>query len=186
MRPAGAVGKALTAGTLVLLLALCLGCASADEDSLGTGASCSSAIAEPGGGPAASRTSVTLLRVVDGDTIWVRMPDGAEEKVRYIGIDTPELAMGSADAEYLAGEAAARNAQLLAAGDIELELDVEERDPYDRLLAYVWAGGVLVNEQLVLNGYARARDYPPNLRRQPQLRLAEDKAREAHLGIWAR
>jgi micrococcal nuclease len=142
-------------------------------------------VTEPGGTGPVSPIQVTLLRVVDGDTIRVRMPDGMEERVRYIGIDAPEVAHSDADAEYLGDEATDRNARLLDSESLDLELDVEERDPYGRLLAYVWAGGLLVNEQLVLDGYARARDYPPNLRRQPQLREAERKARAAEVGLWA-
>jgi endonuclease YncB( thermonuclease family) len=132
-----------------------------------------------------SRVEVGLLRVVDGDTIWVRMPDGTEEKVRYIGIDAPEVAHQGTRAEFLGEEASARNALLLGSDRLSLELDVEERDPYGRLLAYVWAGEVFVNERLVLDGYARAHDYPPNVSRQPQLREAERKAKAAQVGLWA-
>ena len=131
-----------------------------------------------------SRIEVGLLRVVDGDTIWVRMPDGTEEKVRYIGIDAPEVAHEGTRAEYLGEEASARNALLLGSDRLSLELDVEERDPYGRLLAYVWAGETLANERLVLEGYARAHDYPPNLSRQSRLREAERKAKAAHVGLW--
>jgi micrococcal nuclease len=132
-----------------------------------------------------SRVEVGLLRVVDGDTIWVRMPDGTEEKVRYIGIDAPEVAHEGTRADYLGEEASARNALLLGSDPLSLELDVEKRDPYGRLLAYVWAGEVFVNERLVLDGYARAHDYPPNLSRQPRLREAERKAKAAQVGLWA-
>jgi len=131
-----------------------------------------------------SRVEVGLLRVVDGDTIWVRMPDGTEEKVRYIGIDAPEVAHEGTRAEYLGEEASARNLLLLGSDRLSLELDVEERDPYGRLLAYVWAGETLANERLVLEGYARAHDYPPNLSRQSRLREAERKAKAAHVGLW--
>ncbi len=144
------------------------------------GFGCSSDTATP-----PSRIEVSLLRVVDGDTIWVRMPDGTEEKVRYIGIDAPEVAHEGTRAEYLGEEASARNARLLGSDRVSLELDVEERDPYGRLLAYVWAGEVFVNERLVLDGYAQAHDYPPNLSRQPQLREAERKAKAAQVGLWA-
>ncbi len=61
---------------------------------------------------------------------------------------------------------------------------MDERDDFGRLLAYVWAGEVLVNERMVLDGYARARNYPPNLTRQQQLWDAHDKAREAGVGVW--
>ncbi len=112
---------------------------------------------------ASAGATFTLLEVVDGDTIWVRMADGTEEKVRYIGIDCPELPHEDTRGEYLGPEAKARNAELLRSGPLRLQTDVEERDEYGRLLAYVWASGVFVNERLVLEGYAWAHNYPPNL-----------------------
>jgi micrococcal nuclease len=133
-----------------------------------------------------SSREVTLLEVVDGDTIWVRLADGTEEKVRYIGIDAPEVAHVDSPGEYL-GEAATRhNALVLESGPLRLETDVEERDDFGRLLAYVWAGEVFVNERMVLDGYARAHDYPPNVSRREQLWAAHDSARAAGVGIWAR
>ncbi len=188
VRRLGPAMRALVVAALVLALSLGCGCGPSGKDaSQGTGATALGApvSSEPGGAPPASSIQVTLVRVVDGDTIWVRMPDGKEEKVRYIGIDAPEVANGATGAEYLGDQATARNARLLGSGSLELELDAEERDPYGRLLAYVWAGGLLVNEELVLEGYARARDYPPNLSRQPQLRAAERSARAAQVGLWA-
>jgi micrococcal nuclease len=127
----------------------------------------------------------TLAQVVDGDTIWVLLADGSEEKVRYIGIDAPELAHEDSPGEYLGDEAAAHNAALLQSGPLRLETDVEERDEFGRLLAYVWAGEVFVNRQMVLDGYAWAHEYPPNLSRQEELWSAHDQAREARVGIWA-
>jgi micrococcal nuclease len=126
-----------------------------------------------------------LVDVVDGDTIRVYMPDGREEKVRYIGLDAPEMAHEDSPGEYLGAEAAIHNAELLAVGELVLETDIEVRDDFGRLLAYVWADDVFVNERMILDGYARARDYPPNLSRQDQLWEANDKARAAGVGIWA-
>ena len=167
-----------------------------------TGCSCGiaptgpSATAAPGAtvdaGPAigtatpVSGVEVTLLSVVDGDTIRVRMPGGREERVRYIGIDAPEVAHSDSAAEYLGDEATAHNKGLLASGPLRLETDVDERDDFGRLLAYVWAGEVFVNERMVRDGYARARNYPPNLSRQDQLWDAHDEARKAGIGIWAK
>jgi micrococcal nuclease len=128
---------------------------------------------------------LTLLEVVDGDTIWIRMPDGSHEKVRYIGIDAPEIAHEDSPGEYLGEEASTHNAELLASGPLSLETDIEERDEYGRLLAYVYAGDVFVNERMVLDGYAWAHDYPPNLSLQEQLWAAHDEARAAGRGVWA-
>jgi micrococcal nuclease len=144
----------------------------------------------PTDGPAATDDTatadveVTLVEVVDGDTIWVRMPDGSEEKVRYIGIDAPEVPHESSAGEYLGEEATAHNTELLASSPLRLETDVEQRDEFGRLLAYVWAGGVFVNERMVLDGYAWAHNYPPNLTRQDELWAAHDQARAAGVGVW--
>jgi micrococcal nuclease len=141
--------------------------------------------APPAIGTGASGEAVSLLAVVDGDTIHVRMPDGGEEKVRYIGIDAPEVAHEGSPGEYLGDEATAHNAELLTSGPLRLQTDVEKRDEYGRLLAYVWAGEVFVNERMVLDGYAWAHNYPPNLTLQEQLWAAHDQARAAGIGIWA-
>jgi micrococcal nuclease len=138
----------------------------------------------PGETAPASAAEATLLQVLDGDTILVRMADGTEEKVRYIGIDAPEIAHADSAGEYLGDEATAHNAELLALGPLRLQTDVDERDDFGRLLAYVWAGGIFINERMVADGYARAHDYPPNLTRQNQLWYAHDAAREAGIGIW--
>jgi micrococcal nuclease len=129
-------------------------------------------------------TAVTLVEVVDGDTIWVRMPDGHREKVRYIGMDAPEVAQDDSRGEYLGEEATLHNTQLLEGGALRLETDVDQRDGYGRLLAYVWAGEVFVNERMVLDGYAWAHNYAPNLSRQDQLWEAHDRARAAGVGVW--
>ena len=104
VRQMGPASKALAIAALVLALSLSSGCGPSGEDpSQGTGATTIGApvSSEPGGTSPASTIEVSLLRVVDGDTIWVRMPDGTEEKVRYIGIDAPEVASGATGAEYL-------------------------------------------------------------------------------------
>ena len=117
------------------------------------------------------------MRIVDGDTLVVSL-GGAEQTVRLIGIDAPEAG------ECSAGRAAERLAEL-AAGRVHLETDSEERDRHGRLLAYLWADGVLVNEAMAAEGLALARSYPPNTARQAALRTAEDAARRAGLGLWA-
>jgi micrococcal nuclease len=101
-------------------------------------------------------------------------------------MDAPELAHADSAGEYLGREAASHNAELLQAGPVLLETDVDERDDYGRLLAYVWAGDVFVNVQMVRDGYARAHDYPPNLAHQDELWQANDSACEAGIGIWSK
>lgn len=136
--------------------------------------------------PGVGVIEAVLVKVIDGDTIRVRMPGGAVRKVRYIGIDAPEVARGDSPGEYLGDEATAHNSALLRSGPLRMETDVDEWDDFGRLLAYVWAGDVFVNERMVSDGYARARNYPPNLARQDRLWEAHDKARAAGIGIWDR
>jgi micrococcal nuclease len=127
----------------------------------------------------------SLVRVVDGDTILVRMPNGRREWVRYTGIDTPELAREGEPAEPFAEEATARNSELLGPGPLHLELDVEERDRHGRLLAYVWAGGEMVNLRLVREGYAVVLTIAPNVRYTEKFMDSQMKARLEGLGLWS-
>lgn len=128
---------------------------------------------------------MTLVRVVDGDTIVIKMPDGSQEKLRYIGIDAPESVQPEQPVEYLGKEASLHNASLLDSGSLRISFDIERYDEYGRMLAYVWAGSVFLNGQMVRDGYARAKDYPPNMRYQEFLTRAEQEARDARVGLWA-
>ena len=98
-----------------------------------------------------------VLRVVDGDTIRVRLDGGRTERVRYIGVDTPESVKPGTAVQCFAKRAAAANAALVAGRSVRLVGDVEQRDRYGRLLAYVYRepDGAFVNAQLVRDGYAR-------------------------------
>jgi len=78
------------------------------------------------------------VKVYDGDTIEVILPDGSKKKVRYLGIDTPELHHPQRGEEELGKIAAAFNAQLVMKKAIILEVDVQPYDRYGRLLAWVW------------------------------------------------
>lgn len=104
-----------------------------------------------------------VVRVLDGDTIEVEL-GGERERVRYIGIDTPEMGDERPEIRALAFEARRANARLVEGRRVRLELDVEKRDRYGRLLAYVWVGDTLVNEALVRAGYAAPYTFPPNVR----------------------
>jgi micrococcal nuclease len=131
----------------------------------------------------------TVVHVDDGDTIDVRIGDHVE-RVRYIGVDAPEIgheARGGRPARRGApgGVAAARvNAALVGGHTVRLELDAEERDRYGRLLAYVWSGERMVNAELVARGYARTMPIPPNLRYASRLAALEADARATHRGLW--
>lgn len=64
-------------------------------------------------------------------------------------------------------------------------MDMSERDPYSRLLAYVYLGDEMVNEMLIAEGLARVAVYPPNVKYVDQFRAIEKKAKSAKLGIWS-
>ena len=127
----------------------------------------------------------TVVRVVDGDTIHVRI--GARvEKVRYIGVNTPEVHHPTKGEEPGGREAAEVNRRLVEGQAVRLELDVQERDRYGRLLAYVWIGDLMINAELVRLGYAQVMTIPPNVRYQEVFLKLQREAREAGRGLWRR
>lgn len=124
------------------------------------------------------REVATLLQIVDGDTISVRI-DGQNYNVRYIGMDTPESGQPGGYA------ATQRNYQLVFGKELLLVKDTSETDRFDRLLRYVIAGDVFVNEQLVRDGLAIAKDYPPDSACRIQLTQAQAQAKADKVGQWA-
>lgn len=127
----------------------------------------------------------TVVRVVDGDTIHVQLGERVE-KVRYIGVNTPEVHHPTKGEEPGGREAAEVNRSLVQGKTVRLEIDVRERDRYGRLLAYVWVGDVMINAELVRLGYAQVMTIPPNVRYQEMLLKLQREAREAGRGLWRR
>jgi micrococcal nuclease len=135
------------------------------------------------GSAAAVELRATVERVVDGDTIRVRI--GREvHRVRYIGVNAPELRHPTRGLEAGARDATDVNRRLLGDGPIRLDLDVRTRDRSGRLLAYVYAGGVMVNAELVRRGYAQVMTVPPNVKHERLFRDLEREARAAGRGLW--
>lgn len=126
----------------------------------------------------------TVVRVIDGDTIVVQLA-GREQRVRYIGVNTPEI---SGPRQPFGPEAAARNRELVGGQRVCLERDVSETDRYGRLLRHPWlADGRLVSEQLVLEGFAQVSTFPPDVKYQESRFLpAQEEARLAGRGLWGR
>src|SRR5437870_9922631 len=127
----------------------------------------------------------TVVRIVDGDTIHVRLADRTE-KVRYIGVNTPEVHHPRKGEEPGGREAAQVNRELVENKHVRLELDVQSRDRYGRLLAYVWIGETMINAELVRLGYAQVMTVPPNVRYQSLVLKLQRDAREAGRGLWKR
>ena len=115
------------------------------------------------------------MSVTDGDTIRA-MVGGTEERIRYIGMDTPERG------RPCFSEATDANRRILSRGKLRLEYDVERRDRYGRLLAYVYAGDTFVNAELVEQGFARRYTVPPNVLHAGTFGRLERAARRAGRG----
>lgn len=177
----GVIAVLLLAAALVAFLAL-------TADPAPPEAAPSGVAGSGGGGPDGPIERAEVLRVVDGDTIVVRIV-GRDERVRYIGLDAPEVANAGAGTPTECGGDAARTAnERLAAGEqIVLERDVSDRDRFGRLLRHVWLeddGWQLIGLELVEAGVVEARSYPPDTRRDREFGAAEDRARDRGAGIW--
>ena len=131
--------------------------------------------------------NATVVRVVDGDTIDVTV-DGTEERVRLIGIDTPETKKEGTPVECFGPEATAFTESLLPPGTpVRLERDIEPRDPYDRLLAYAYRAGdgLFVNLEIVRRGYAQPLTIPPNVAHSAAFVDAARDAEADDAGLWS-
>ena len=126
-------------------------------------------------------------RVIDGDTLVVRLGDRSE-RVRYIGVDTPETVKPNTPVQCFGPAAHDLNAQVLggAGGALRLRFDRELRDRYGRLLAYVYRArdGLFVNAQLVRAGAARTLRIAPNTSHAVDLAALQSSARAARRGLW--
>jgi micrococcal nuclease len=138
-------------------------------------------------GPTGQTTEATVVRVVDGDTIVVAY-GGDQYKVRYIGMDAPETKDPNSPVEFMGPQASTANAALVDGKTVFLEKDVSEVDQYDRLLRYVWlndgAAWTLVNLELVRQGVAIAKSYPPDVRYDALYDAADNDAQLSGLGLY--
>lgn len=140
--------------------------------------------ADPPGDAAAGVGRV--VKVVDGDTIHVQV-GATREKVRYIGVDTPETKHPRKGVECFGQKAADFNAELVAGERVRLVRDIEERDRYGRLLAYVYRvrDGLFVNAELARLGYAQPLSIPPDVRFADRFADLARQAREQGRGLWS-
>ncbi len=120
-------------------------------------------------------------RVIDGDTIVLE----GGERVRYIGIDTPESVHPRRPVEPFAIEAAKLNKNLVEGKRLFILTGVKPKGRYGRTLAYVFAGDVFVNARLVKEGLAREKAHPPNVTFQPLFVTLQDKAEFNRKSIWS-
>jgi micrococcal nuclease len=134
--------------------------------------------------PAGAGGEVLVTKVTDGDTIHVTYLS-RDERVRLIGVDTPEVPWYGGKGECFGVEAGLFSRGRLAGRSVRLAFDTDRRDRYGRLLAYVYVRSELFNLTLVSLGYARADPVAPDTRRAAEFARAEAQARAAGRGLWA-
>jgi len=127
--------------------------------------------------------TVTVTRVVDGDTVEVEL-EGETEDIRYIGVDTPETVEPGAPVDCFGPQASNFNHRLVEGRPVRLVFGVERRDQYGRLLAYVYLGDRFVNAILLRRGLARTLTFPPNDRFAERFERLETGAARAGRGLW--
>ncbi len=115
-----------------------------------------------------------VIQVIDGDTIVIQ----GGHHVRYIGVDAPEKD------EFYYLESKQMNEELGAGKRVRLERDVSDNDKYGRLLRYVYVGDTFVNAEMVKQGCAWAKAYPPDVKYQVYLESVEKEARQLKRGVW--
>ncbi|HET7343810.1 MAG TPA: thermonuclease family protein, partial [Methylomirabilota bacterium] len=140
----------------------------------------------------------SVVRVVDGDTLLVQTADGRRQRLRLIGVDSPETHAGpkldrdaarsgqdTAAIRALGARASRFTRERLAGRAVSVELDVQPVDRYGRLLAYVWVGDELYNAAIVREGYASLMTMPPNVKYRDVFAACYALARDARHGLWA-
>ena len=135
---------------------------------------------------ALTENTYTVVNVVDGDTIDVKLGSGVK-RVRLIGIDTPETVEPGKPVQCFGHEASNKLKSLISGKVVTLEADSSQdnTDKYDRLLRYVFLNGQNINQQMILEGYAREYTYQKPYQYQKEFKQAESQAKAAKKGLWA-
>lgn len=131
---------------------------------------------------APSSQEYKVIDVLDGDTVII--DDAKNSRVRYLGIDTPEISHQDSPGEPMSEEASHFNAKLVEGETVKLEFDEEKYDVYGRILAYVYVDDLLVNEELLKEGLATVLIIPPNNMHSDIIYNAIDQAKANKKGIW--
>jgi endonuclease YncB( thermonuclease family) len=122
-----------------------------------------------------------VVRVIDGDTFEIE----GGERVRLIGVDTPESVKPNAPVECFARESSEYLKNLIEGKTVRLVRDKTDRDRYARLLRYAYLGEVFINEQIIREGYGEAIAYRPDTRQQVVLDVAESEAQREKKGLFS-
>jgi micrococcal nuclease len=132
---------------------------------------------------------VKVIKIIDGDTIEIE----TGQKVRYIGMDTPELHHPTKGVQCYGKEASIKNSELVEGKLVRLQKDVSETDRYGRLLRYVFlydknatesGSGLFVNKYLVEEGFAVAATFPPDVAFADTFRESQQEAMKNNKGLW--
>ena len=126
------------------------------------------------------KQKVKVLRVIDGDTIEIE----GNIKLRYIGINTPELHDPKRPVECFGQIPSDENKKLVEGKEIYIQRDISETDKYKRLLRYVWVGDLFVNDYLIRQGFAQVSTFPPDVKYIPQFLTAQTEAQNNVRGLW--
>jgi len=126
-------------------------------------------------------TSAKVTYVFDGDTI--ELSGGA--RVRYIGMNAPEIAHPKSRAQCFGKEAADENKKLVLGKTVTLVSDTTDKDAYGRLLRYVYVGNAFINDELVREGYAVAEPVKPNLKYAQEFYTDQESAKKMKRGLWS-
>lgn len=132
-----------------------------------------------------SKPSNQVIKVVDGDTFDVRLVNGKEERVRLLLVDTPETKHPKKPVQPFGPEASTFTEKTLLNNNVKLEYDIEKRDQYGRLLAYVYIDGKMLNEMLLEKGLARVVVFPPNTKYVDEFKAIQKQAQAKEIGIWS-
>ncbi|HWO77358.1 MAG TPA: thermonuclease family protein [Bacillus sp. (in: firmicutes)] len=148
--------------------------------------SCSTIVSSPSNDRPENLLIAKVTRVIDGDTVEVELESGKEETVRFILVDTPESkGKYAGEPQPFGKEAEAFTKQHLEGKSVGLEVGVEERDRFGRLLAYIWVDDTMFNEILLREGLARVAVYPPNTKYVDHFRDIENQAKLEEKNIWS-
>jgi micrococcal nuclease len=182
--------RVLGLSLLGLVLGVLAGCQGLEDIGGGAGrapADLATSEAERAAWPDAPKgaISVKVARVSDGDT-FVATVNGRRERIRVIGVDTPESVAPNQPVEPYGKEASGFAKHYLDGETVRLAGDAEPRDRYGRMLAYVWLeDGTFWNALLVAEGYAQQLTIPPNVTYERLFRRLVSEARREDRGLWS-
>ena len=137
----------------------------------------------------------TVVRHIDGDTVVIKFENGVEEKVRFIGVDTPETVHKTKDIKPYGRESSDYTKESLLGETIYVEKDVSERDKYGRILRYIWFEipkeiteqeiiNKMFNATIILEGYAQVSTFPPDIKYVDYFIKFQHEAQEQNKGLW--